>query len=899
MKKWKHLYTRAISAAVALAMICSTATGFASAKETAGPPQEVTPPEERVLDYDSMTDPALPLAKKQAKKLYVIQPGSFDDMVTAGTVQGLMANQSEENIYIMANPTYQLWLDQIKKDYGVATENVAGIWSALPKFTSKIDGYILCRTTYGDAPDSGIYNANMDESVNVANTLCSQLNAIAVTEANEQKAKDAGLKMVLDVRDWDEEALRAKPEYYDKLDKNLAIELWQMFGANLRDYAVMSNAMVFFSQHQEGHRTMFLEDLNDNFALFGWGDPAWGEMNFVAEVSRLNGYTVPSDHSYNLSVLSGYRTERVEQKTEEPSGEVKNKHTVCFMMTDGDNIQWNLNAFATDERWYGYPSRGSFNMGWGIPATMIDLAPSAVKKIYDMMTPQDGFITQISGLGYMYPSMMTRDNLEKHAAMLNDYMGRADTNILEVIDFDQLYNQDQWDIFMKQPNIDGAFYIDGRNYSYMEGAINWASGKPIISSRYNLWSFEDGGYLEPGGGVNELTTLFSRVGTENSVLTTDPTDESGYSLVLVHCWSHTMSDIQKIISRMDKDKIDVVTPQEFLARVQKNGAGQPPTGWQEIDGKWYYYDQYSQPVMGWQTIDGKRYYFDIFGERQSGWLDDSGYTYYLNADGIMQTGWQTISGKRYYFDANGRMLTGWQTVGSTRYYFKSSGEMGTGFVAVGKDWYLFNSSGQPVSGWQYVGKRWYYLNADGKMRTGWQWIGGKWYFLGSDGKMRTGWYQDGKTWYFSEGSGVMATGWKKIGSKWYYLGSNGKMRTGWYKVGSKWYYSNSSGVMQTGWYRVGSKWYFSEGSGAMATGWKKTGGKWYYLGSDGKMRTGWYKVGSKWYYSNGSGVMQTGWKKIGAKWYFFESGGKMVASTSRRIGKKTYRFNSRGICLNP
>ena len=48
-----------------------------------------------------------------------------------------------------------------------------------------------------------------------------------------------------------------------------------------------------------------------------------------------------------------------------PSGEVNNKHTVCFMMTDGDNIQWALNDLTTNERWYGYPDRGQFAMGWG------------------------------------------------------------------------------------------------------------------------------------------------------------------------------------------------------------------------------------------------------------------------------------------------------------------------------------------------------------------------------------------------------------------------------------------------------------------------------------------------------------------------------------------------------
>ncbi len=30
-------------------------------------------------------------------------------------------------------------------------------------------------------------------------------------------------------------------------------------------------------------------------------------------------------------------------------------HTVCFLMSDGDNIQWMLNLFAEDNRWFGSP----------------------------------------------------------------------------------------------------------------------------------------------------------------------------------------------------------------------------------------------------------------------------------------------------------------------------------------------------------------------------------------------------------------------------------------------------------------------------------------------------------------------------------------------------------------
>ena len=824
----------------------------------------------QTFDYDSLTDPAVPHAKVQAKKLYVLSPGGYEDMVTAGTLQGLMANKSEENLYIVNSQGSKQWLEQLKNVYGVETENAGNIWDVVSILAPKVSGYILCSSA-------------ADESVNVATSLCSQFDAIAVSEGNEERAKQLGLQKLLDVRGWDEEELRDHKEYYDKLNKDVAVELRQNNGANLRDYAVMSNAMMFFSPHKEGNRELFLGDLNDNFALFGWGDGDLGEGGFVSQTSDYNGYTVPSDYAYNLAVLSGYRIEQLEQKTAKPTGEVKDKHTICFMMTDGDNVQWNLNSFPFAESWYGSSARGQVSMGWGAPATLIDLAPAALEWMYDQATPRDGFITQLSGLGYMYPSLMSRENLEKHVTMLNDYMGRSGTNIIEVMDKGSFEDPDLWDIYMKQPNIDGAFYIDFSNYSKMQGAMRWVNGKPLIGSRFNLWTGESGG-LDPGGNVDDLIRLFGDVDHWEDPLarplTTDPTLQSGYSLVMVHCWSHTTADVKRIADSLDPEKFDVVTPQEFLARIVKNKPQydiQP--GWHQISGKWYLFDEKGQPLIGLQTYEGKTYYLDIFGERQSGWITLDHEKYYFDANGVMQTGWQRIGGRQYYFDTDGKVRTGFYQVGSNRYYADRAGAIQTGWQKIGGRWYFFGTDGVMRTGWYQDGKKWYLSNSAGVMQTGWQKVGGKWYYLGTDGGMRTGWFAVGKKWYLSNGSGAMQTGWQKVGGKWYYLGTDGGMRTGWFTVGRKWYYANSSGAMQTGW--------------------QKVGGKWYYLGADGGMRTGWYKVGSKWYYSNGSGAMQTGWVKSGGKWYWFDGSGRMIAATSRKIGRRTYRFNGSGVCLNP
>ena len=59
------------------------------------------------------------------------------------------------------------------------------------------------------------------------------------------------------------------------------------------------------------------------------------------------------------------------------------KHTVTFLMTDGDNIQWLLSGFASGPAWFGSPDRGKVAMGWTISPALAELAPNVMGYIYD------------------------------------------------------------------------------------------------------------------------------------------------------------------------------------------------------------------------------------------------------------------------------------------------------------------------------------------------------------------------------------------------------------------------------------------------------------------------------------------------------------------------------------
>ena len=173
--------------------------------------------------------------------------------------------------------------------------------------------------------------------------------------------------------------------------------------------------------------------------------------------------------------------------------------------------------------------------------------------------------------------------------------------------------------------------------------------------------------------------------------------------------------------------------------------------------------------------------------------EEGGKVYYIK-DGKKVTGWQKINGDWYYFSKEDGMKTGWLKDGSW-YYLDETGVMRTGWKQVDGNWYYLNDLGAMQTGWKLINGSWYHLDSLGKMSTRWIKENDTWYYLDGSGAMQTGWLKQGGTWYYLDGSGAMKTGWAKVGGTWYYLDGSGAMKTGWYQVGGKWYYSYPSGAL--------------------------------------------------------------------------------------------------------
>lgn len=225
-------------------------------------------------------------------------------------------------------------------------------------------------------------------------------------------------------------------------------------------------------------------------------------------------------------------------------------------------------------------------MGWAISPSMIDLAPTVAERYYKDATNRDAFVVGPSGGGYMYPSRYPAAELDQHLNTLNDYMGRMDLGLVEVIDFNAFNNAELWDKYTAQPNVDGIVYLEYSNHKALNGAIKWSNGKPIITPREMLWE---------GNAGSDNASVVNHI----NAAPRNPKSAAGYSLVLVHAWSKSMDDVKEVIDQLGAD-VRVVTPVEMAELIKE----QVPQTSAEVSNKVYQAETDFGHQTGKQEGDG-------------------------------------------------------------------------------------------------------------------------------------------------------------------------------------------------------------------------------------------------------------------------------------------------------
>ena len=469
---------------------------------------------------------------------YIINDNNFSEEETLiiQTIQGILA-KSKPRIYRDVGTGSSVWLnDLIEKNLIIPNYSFQNDFTALlSHFKKDIDGYILC----------DLYST----SSNIAISISGILNAIPVTEQNIQIMDSLEIPLLLDARNKDYEWLLNN--FSDSLNKKIITYQDTVKNLCLGDYSVFSNSLHFYTNiHSEFVDTLFRNMENNSF-LLGWGED---EYQTVYKASNYSISVLPSDYAYNLSFLTNFNNTLAQKNHEIETQKIDDVHTVCFLMSDGDNIQWLLNWFITDERWFGNNNRGQIDIGWTISPALSELAPTVMNKIFETAANnkngKDYFVAGPSGLGYIYPESYYE--LESYTEILNKYMSKSDLRIVNIIGNN--YNDFYLYSFLEQPNIKGLLYYDFSNYSNHDGEIKFLNNKPVISARYNLW-----------GGFETTKSLANKINS----LPKNPYSSLGYSLIPVHNWSNSVDSILLCSQLMDEN-IRIVSPDKFLNLVISN-----------------------------------------------------------------------------------------------------------------------------------------------------------------------------------------------------------------------------------------------------------------------------------------------------------------------------------------
>ena len=151
----------------------------------------------------------------------------------------------------------------------------------------------------------------------------------------------------------------------------------------------------------------------------------------------------------------------------------------------------------------------------------------------------------------------------------------------------------------------------------------------------------------------------------------------------------------------------------------------------KINGEWYLFDVHGSMVTGFSspetfgydtyTYDGGKFYYGADGKR------------------VYYTGWQVIDGNWYYFNSKSEAVDGWNIINGAKYYFgKTNHFMYTGYKVISGELYYFNASGacqgvdNTFTGWHQQDGKWYYIK-NGQAATGTIYVNGTLYEFDANG----------------------------------------------------------------------------------------------------------------------------------------------------------------------
>jgi hypothetical protein len=424
------------------------------------------------------------------------------------------------------------------------TRGTFGPWDLVDRYAKQglIKGYILYRSDTSKGETSA-HRPGMDCSVNVATSLAGLLDGIIVDESLEAEAKAHGLTMLLDARDktqaWCFET------YKDRLNRRMVCTQ-DPRKPNVRDLAIAQKTLVVFGCAEPVPTVMqWLDPLSP---ILGWNG---GDEFKTTDMSSVWGhFQTATDWAVNLPVLMAGTEAASQSKAKDFDPRTIDfndpRSAVCFVDTDGDNVDWSEGDFfraRNSENYWANPGRGKLPFGWSCCfAHLSQLCPEAIDYAVATQSTNDSFLEW--GGGYYYPDRfgLKRSNrwelLARHAQRTWALMRKNNTRIIgfNVAELDSSEARKAYEVFARQA--DGLLAILVFQYDAYEagaGRTFWVKDRngveiPVISARYAIWHHLN---HRPRAGTPAKVAREIRQTVEK----TPRGEQPRYDWVIVHAWS--------------------------------------------------------------------------------------------------------------------------------------------------------------------------------------------------------------------------------------------------------------------------------------------------------------------------------------------------------------------------
>ncbi len=477
------------------------------------------------------------------------------------SLQGI-ANLNGPNLYFIypenypftyTNSVFEFYRD---KRYYSFTE-LKTSEQALSRLIQNVKGYV-------------VWDKSVRTSLIVAYTVAGLEQAVVVSEEQIPMVEKAGLKPVEDFRgkftgQTDAQIYQwAYENYWDRCSRDFIIWLGGPHGnivePGVADWGIYKKA--FFNdlsslpadKEEYELSKKLLSQMNPHSMVMGWHsykkDKERDHVTLTSSYGlRVEGLqTLPNiSFSNQVSVTPGYKFKNNHKAIPGKKYIAGKKVYIAVVQTDGIG----LGAWLK-------PGRGEIPYTWKVGMNFTWLAPAMLEYFYKGRTPNDFFVGNLSGPGYMYPKAVPSDLLPPLIKMADTMMKQLDLNVFAIMDYSEGATV--------EGNTELTKEVMDAYFKYMPEAIGFLNGyapaysfivkdgRPLVSYDY---------YLDPSPTEEEAANDLKELARINS---------GRPYFLLMHI--RQMSDVERVKSILGKlgPEFEVVPLDIFLKM-----AGQNPT----------------------------------------------------------------------------------------------------------------------------------------------------------------------------------------------------------------------------------------------------------------------------------------------------------------------------------